>query len=264
MNKEYMKIMRDSIHETEVTFYFYDNIGMNINQVLLIESVVKEYLEKYPLAVISRVSDYYSIDHKGKMSDYNYFHDDRGIKYEAREDMAKYFYDDNVIGFNQIRMSEMKLDDENVIKKVEEYRKEMESLLAEKQKLLKKAKNAGLSVESVKNILNDNAILSEASKHGIDLNQIDENFYDVTLIRMLEESNFVKRIALHEIGHAIAWGYDVKFDHEIQKMFKTVEAGFEDIDEFIAECFMASELTDVIPLANKVKERICFLAKAWT
>lgn len=39
-------------------------------------------------------------------------------------------------------------------------------------------------------------------------------------------------------------------------LYEKYRDGFEDMQEFIAECFMASELTNKISLANKVKERI--------
>ena len=40
------------------------------------------------------------------------------------------------------------------------------------------------------------------------------------------------------------------------EMYEKVRDGFEDIQEFVAECFMASELTNEVNLANRVKERI--------
>ena len=43
-------------------------------------------------------------------------------------------------------------------------------------------------------------------------------------------------------------------DIEIQELYDKYKNSFEDIEEFIAECFMASELTDKISLANLVKK----------
>lgn len=93
-------------------------------------------------------------------------------------------------------------------------------------------------------------------EHEINSSQIDCDFMDVFLIRGLEESMFFKRIVIHEIGHAIAMCYEVAQDLEVKRLFAKYQKGFEDIDEFIAECFMVSELTARIPLANSVKERI--------
>ena len=98
-------------------------------------------------------------------------------------------------------------------------------------------------------------------KHEIYTKKFSSDYFDVVLIRMLEESMFLKRIVIHELGHAIASTYDVSEDSEILKLFEKYKDGFENIDEFIAECFMASELTNKISLANKVKERIIICKK---
>ena len=60
----------------------------------------------------------------------------------------------------------------------------------------------------------------------------------------------------HEFGHAIAYSYKLDEDPVIMEMYEKVRDGFEDIQEFVAECFMASELTNEVNLANRVKERI--------
>ena len=80
----------------------------------------------------------------------------------------------------------------------------------------------------------------------------DPLFADVRAIRQLEESMNIRRLTVHELGHALADLYGVLKDRRIRKLFAACRDGFEDRDEFCAECFMVSELTDAIPLANRV------------
>lgn len=79
----------------------------------------------------------------------------------------------------------------------------------------------------------------------------DPYFADVWAIRQLEESMNIRRLTLHEIGHALSDAYGVSRDKRIRKLLSRCRDGFEDREEFCAECFMASELTDRIPLANQ-------------
>ena len=76
------------------------------------------------------------------------------------------------------------------------------------------------------------------------------------LIRCMEECKSVRGLVAHEVGHAIAYSYHLEEDETIKALYEKFEDGFENIQEFVAECFMASELTGEIPLANKVKKRI--------
>lgn len=80
----------------------------------------------------------------------------------------------------------------------------------------------------------------------------DPSFADVWAIRRLEESMSIRRLTVHEIGHALSDAYGVSRDKRIRKLLSPCRDGFEDREEFCAECFMASELTDRIPLANQV------------
>lgn len=79
----------------------------------------------------------------------------------------------------------------------------------------------------------------------------DPYFADVWAIRQLEESMSIRRLTVHEIGHAVSDAYGVSRDKRMRKLISKCRDGFEDGEEFCAECFMASELTDAIPLANE-------------
>lgn len=222
MNKRYEKIVTRGNRKTKLRFHFYNDMGLNIIQMIEIEILVSEYLKKYPLLEIPMICDYYSMDHTGKADNYSYFHDNEGVKYEKRKDLARYFWNSKKIGINHIKMRRTKFDDENHVEKV--------------NKLVK--------------------VRERIAKVGI-----KNKFSDVILIKKLEKKRFLKRVMLHEIGHAVAFQYGVNNDDKIKKIFEQFEKDFKDIDEFIAECFMTSELTDAIPLANQVKQRINHLVE---
>ena len=61
------------------------------------------------------------------------------------------------------------------------------------------------------------------------------------------------RMAIQALN-ALADVYGIQKDKRIKKLFSACRDGFENLDEFCAECFMASEFTDAIPLANRYAE----------
>lgn len=91
----------------------------------------------------------------------------------------------------------------------------------------------------------------------------DPYFADVQAIRMLEDTQSIERILVHEIGHMLFEESGADGDKALRKLFTKCRDGFEDRYEFCAECFMASEMTAgavrdgqpvVIPLAQQVRE----------
>lgn len=92
------------------------------------------------------------------------------------------------------------------------------------------------------------SVIDPGPHNGLELE--DPFFADVRAVRQLEESMNLRRLTVHELGHALADVYEVQKDKRVKKLFSACRDGFENLDEFCAECFMASELTDAIPLAN--------------
>lgn len=256
----YKDTLVDDIHETKIQFCFYNNLGMNSEQVEFIRKLTEKYLKEYPAVGISKICDYFSWDYEETFSEYNYTHNDQGELYKDRNEIAQYCDEDKLIGFNHIRIHDMKLEDSITIQKVEECADRFNNLVDDYQKLKKRAKTVGLPVPEM-NMVQMQHDIDLLEKHEIYTREFSSDYFDVVLIRMLEESMFLKRIVIHELGHAIASTYDVSEDSEILKLFEKYKDGFENIDEFIAECFMASELTNKISLANKVKERIIICKK---
>lgn len=201
--------------------------------------------------------DFFSWDYKsGDLNEFTYLHNPDGKLYEKYDAMAKYNDDDKLIGFNHIRMSKLELDNDEIISDINRKIKQFEKIIKCYEKVNRTAKLAGLAVESFDEIFSQSFRGSELKKHGIETDEITAEYLDVMLIRTMEEYCSIRRIVAHEFGHVIAYSYKLEEDQVIIGLFEQFKDGFEDIQEFIAECFMACELTNKIPLANKVKARI--------
>lgn len=259
MIKWYKDKIVDDIHETNFHFCVYKNQGMNVEQIDYIRQLIGTYLLEYPMVGIETVCDYFSWDYDEKFSVYNYLHNDRGELYADREEIAQYCDEDKLIGFNHVRLSGVELENDAIINKLEKVVDKLNNVISQHKKIGKKAEILGLQVPDFGALTSrDKEFLC---KHEIYAEQMSWDYYDVVFIRMLEEALFIKRIVLHEFGHAISRSYCVDEDIEIQKLYDKYKNSFEDIEEFIAECFMASELTDKISLANLVKKRIMICKK---
>ncbi|MCC8075270.1 MAG: hypothetical protein LIO95_04895 [Clostridiales bacterium] len=236
--------------------------GLNDNQIQSIRSIIQEYIEKYPGMQLNFVCDFYHWDHYDeKFSIYSYLHDKDGIPYSKRDYMARYNDIDKLIGFNHIRMSNLPIENNELIQKVEDNKKRADLLERKCKQLLSGNKN--LNPHQTKSIAEfmdaKESIFSEQLKKNSCIKSAD---FDVALIKCLEGNLFVKRLTLHEIGHAIAYNYNLADDSIIQELFDRYRDDFnDDIHEFMAQCFMASELTNSIPLANKVKARFEYANK---
>lgn len=249
MVKWYKDTFTDEIHETKLSFCFYHKMGMNKKQVNLIIELLEKYLIEYPELGIEKICDFFSLDYaEEELCEYNYTHNDQGELYLEQEDNAIYFDEEKIIAFNQVKMSGMRLEGDSEIKQIEKFADRLYDCR-------KHIRRLGIPGNKVVEQLGEEDI-SIMLDHEINSSQIDPDFLDVLLIRGLEESMFFKRIVIHEIGHAIAMCYEVAQDSEVKRLFAKYQKGFEDIDEFIAECFMVSEFTTRVPLANSVKERI--------
>lgn len=84
----------------------------------------------------------------------------------------------------------------------------------------------------------------------------DPYFADVQAIRMLENTESLERLIMHEIGHMLSEESGAVSDKRIRKLFSKCRDGFENLYEFCAECFMAAELTDQITLANEYRKAL--------
>ena len=116
MIEKFNRIIQTKSGETEIEFVFNDNLGMNDLQALQIMVLAKKYLDRYPEVKISKICDYFSMDHS-EIDDDNYMHDCEGEEYSRRDSLASYFVEDKIIGFNHILCRNFELDDIDLIGK---------------------------------------------------------------------------------------------------------------------------------------------------
>lgn len=244
-------------NEIQFEFVENDNIGLSKDQIEYIKKLIMHYIEKYPQVALKKVCDFFSWDYKkSELNEHTFTHNREDEEYIKYKSLAKYNDDDKLIGFNHIRLSKMELDNNQIVKWVSRDKRKFEKVKKSYERLQRQAKFLGQSIPDFNEILGQSFSRSELKTHEIEVKELTEEYFDVMLIRLMEEYNVIKRLVAHEFGHAIAYSYRLEEDEVIKSLYEKFKDGFEDIQEFIAECFMASELTNEITLANEVKDRI--------
>lgn len=243
--------------EIQFEFVESENLGLNREQIAYIKELIKHYIGKYPRIVLTKVCDYFSWDYiQSELNEHTYTHNREDEEYAEYDSLAQYADGEKVIGFNHIRMSEMELDNNQIAEAVIRNKRKFEEVKKKYEKVHRQYRFLGQSIPGFNEILNQSFDSSELRRHEIEAKEFTEEYLDVMLIRGMEECKSIRRLVAHEVGHAIAYSYNLEEDEVIKSLYRRVKDGFENIHEFIAECFMASELTDEVTLANKVKNRI--------
>ena len=208
------------------------------------------------------VCDYFSWDYmESELNEYTFTHNKDGEEYAKYKALAQYNDDDKLIGFNHIRLCKMELDSDQIVGWVKRDKKKFEQLKRKYETTCQQAKAVGLNLSSFNAILRQSISSDELKSHEIEAKKITEEDMDIMLIRLMEEYCTIKRLVAHEFGHAIAYSYHLEEDVIIKSLYEKYKHGFEDMQEFIAECFMASELTNEVTLSNNVKKRINEIAE---
>lgn len=249
------------------TYFYFTQMGedgFSREQQQYIRELIRTYRTRFSKLEISAVWDF------GMEEGTKYENEKYGVFADCR-DMAVSNRDMASISYNQIRVSRMPMDIEpqQLAEILEGYEAVREiSVMAARLRL--KLMSEGTPPAGI-----FEAIRAEAAvcleKKGIQTQKLgseddpgwiapgphnylpleDPCFADVWAIRRLEESLSIRRLTVHEIGHALSDTYGVAMDKRIRKLLSKCRDGFEDREEFCAECFMASEMTDRIPLANE-------------
>lgn len=254
MKEGLLKMRYDKI---QFAFVENENLGLSKDQIVYIKKLIENYIEEYPHIVLTKVCDYFSWDYlKSELSEYTYTHNRENEAYAEYDNVAQYSDEQKLIGFNHIQMSKMELDNKQIVEAVERDKKRLEKVKKEYEKVRRQCRLLGQPVPSFNKILNGSFSSSELKRHEIETKELTDEYLEVMLIRCMEECKSVRGLVAHEVGHAIAYSYHLEEDETIKALYEKFEDGFENIQEFVAECFMASELTGEIPLANKVKKRI--------
>lgn len=243
----------------EISFQFIVNEenGFSKEQIDYIKGLIKSYVMQYPGVVLKIVCDYFSWDYnRWELNEYTYTHNKENKPYSEYNSLAQYSDDNKLIGFNHIRMSDMELDNKQISERIKQIGIRVENTKRKYKVVCRKCHFLGINTPSFNSLFTqEDKIMLQ--KHEIMADEITEDFFEVIQIRLMEECEFIRRVVAHEFGHAIAYSYGLDEDPVIMEMYEKFKGGFEDIQEFVAECFMASELTSEVNLANRVKERIC-------
>lgn len=252
------------------TYFYFSQMGkdgFSGDQQSYIRDLIREYRIRFSKLEISAVWDF------GMEEGTRYENEKYGVFADCR-DLAVSNRDMASISFNQIRVSRMPMDIpgselQEILQNYETVRWISQMAAQKRPELMSQGTPPAGILEAVNReaaaflekrgiftrTLGDNEYpgrIAPGPHNGLALE--DPLFADVWAIRQLEETMSIRRLTLHEIGHAVSDTYGVSRDKRIRRLLSGCRDGFEDREEFCAECFMASELTDRIPLANRVAE----------
>lgn len=249
------------------TYFYFSQMGkdgFSEEQQTYIRDLIRVYRSRYSSLEISAVWDF------GMEEGTRYENEKYGVFADCR-DLAVSNRDMASISYNQIRVSKMPMDiparELEEILEGRELVREISAMAAQRRPELMAQGMPPAGILAAINeeaasfmekrslftkILGDNAYpgrIAPGPHNNLPLE--DPHFADVWAIRRLEESMSIRRLTVHEIGHALSDAYGVSRDKRIRRLLSACRDGFEDREEFCAECFMASELTDRILLANE-------------
>ena len=222
--------------------------GLSKEQQLYIADLVMEYRRKYPDLMINAVWDFCMEEGDPvRVEKYGVFEESR--------DNAVYNAQMLTISINHARVRKMpcKADPEE-IRDIEAYYERYSDLPA-----IYAARRGELLSQGIPWPQIDGRIMEEMEIVPCAENCIpagDPYFADVQAIRMLENTQSIERLLIHEIGHMISEETGAVNHKKIKKQYARCRDGFENIYEFCAECFMASELTDRIGLACEYRRTL--------
>lgn len=249
------------------TYFYFSQMGkdgFSKEQQAYIRDLIAAYRKRFSALEITAVWDF------GMEEGTRYENEKYGAFADCR-DLAVSNRDMASISFNQIRVSRMPTDipAQQLWEILDDYESVREiSAMAARRRLelmsrgmspaqILEAVNAEAAVCLERRGIRTKALGNDDFPGGIvpgphnHLPLEDPFFADVWAIRQLEESMSIRRLTVHEIGHAVSDAYGISRDKRMRKLISKCRDGFEDGEELCAECFMASELTDQIPLANE-------------
>ena len=240
-----MQFRRSLPGKGNIDFYFTDPEigGLSEEQQLFLANLIMYYLRKYPQLKVNAVWDF-GIE-EGDPA--------RGEKYgdfAKSRDNAVFNAQLLTISFNHARLRRMPnepnfRDIHNAIEYYWGHSDLTEKALAMQAELLRE----GVPWPQIENMIRDKLGIVPQAENGLSV--MDPYFADVQAIRMMENSESIRRLVIHEIGHMLSEETGAIDNKKIRNLFGKCRDGFENIYEFCAECFMTAELTDAIGLANE-------------
>lgn len=253
-------IKLDDGRQTKFEFSRCNNEGFSENQIDFMIELILNFLKKYKKLVIARVTDFYT-------NTGDFYKNESGEHYDDMLELAKYYYAQEEIQLNHIRASRMSLQENEFIRKIETYAAKVYKVEDKIDQMKYHAIKAQVPFEKIKTIFEEdpvgNKFIEVLHENDILTNPLEDGICSIFLIRKLEFQECIKRILIHEIGHAIADQYGITDDQGIKSLYQKYEKDFEDINEFISECFVASEFTTNIKVASNVRGIINKYTNVW-
>ena len=250
----------DDGRQTKFEFSQCNNEGLKEEQIDYTIELIQNYLKKYKGLVINRVTDF-------SANTGDFYKDAHGKSYDDMSELGKYYYAQEEIQLNHIRTSRMPFQENEFIKRIETYATKVYKVESIIDQMKYHAMKARVPFENLKTIFAEDTVgkkfIEDLHENDILTNPLEDGICSIYLIRKLEFQECIKRIMIHEIGHAIADQYGITDDQGIKSLYQKYEKDFEDIDEFIAECFMASEFASNIKVASNVRGIINKYTNVW-
>ena len=226
-------------------FYFTEEAagGMNREQQEYLADLVMSYRERYPALSVNAVWDF-GMEEGDPVRGEKY-----GVFADSR-DNAVYNAKMLTISVNHARLRRMPLEaDPHEIRRVEAYLEKYRGLPVRYEKRQAELLAQGVPWPKIGPAFREEMGIVPCAENRLPVS--DPYFTDVQVIRMLENTESLQRILIHEIGHMLSEESGAVSMKKIKKLFGRCRDGFEDLYEFCAECFMAAELMPGIGLSDE-------------
>lgn len=231
-------------------FYLTDpeNGGLSIEQQKFAADLIMDYRSRFPGLLINAVWDF-------GMEEADPVKSEKFGVFEDSRDNAVYNAKMLTISLNHAKVRNMSCEaDHEQINEIEAYYAGQSDLAARYAQRQKELLALGIPWPKIEGIIREELQIAPCAENMLSAG--DLYFADVQAIRMLENTESIQRLLIHEIGHMISEETGAVKHKKIRNLFGKCRDGFENIYEFCAECFMASELTDRIKLANEYRETL--------
>ena len=223
-----------------------ENGGLSREQQTYVADLVMEYRRKYPNLMINAVWDF-CMEEGDPVQGEKY-----GV-FEKSRDNAVYNAQMLTISINHARVRKMPCEaDPERIREIEAYYAECADLPARYAARQGELLAQGIPWPQIEGIIRQEMDVVPCAENMLSAG--DQYFADVQAVRMLENTESIQRLLIHEIGHMLSEESGAVSHKKVKKLFGRCRDGFENLYEFCAECFMASELTDKIRLAEEYKK----------
>ena len=240
-----MQFRRSLPGRGSTAFYFTDEDagGMKREQQEYLADLVMSYRERYPALSVNAVWDF-GMEEGDPVRGEKY-----GVFADSR-DNAVYNAKMLTISVNHARLRRMPLEaDPHEIRRAEAYHEKYRDLSARYEERQAELLAQGMPWPKIGPAFREEMGIVPCAENRLSVS--DPYFTDVQVIRMLENTESLQRILIHEIGHMLSEESGAVSMKKIKKLFGRCRDGFEDLYEFCAECFMAAELMPGIGLSDE-------------